>query len=76
MPGMDGHAATREMRRIEAAEGWPATPVYALTACAFADEAQRSLEAGCTGHLTKPVSRDTLLATVEACRPRPSPTPR
>ena len=76
MPGMDGHAATREIRRIEAAEGWPATPVYALTAYAFADDAQRSLEAGCTGHLTKPVSRDTLLAAVEACRPRRSSTPR
>jgi len=76
MPGMDGHAATREIRRIEAAEGWPATPVYALTAYAYADDAQRSVEAGCTGHLTKPVSRETLLATVQACRPSPAPPPR
>jgi CheY-like chemotaxis protein len=49
MPGMDGHAATREIRRIEAAEGWPATPVYALTAYAFADDARRSLEAAARG---------------------------
>jgi signal transduction histidine kinase len=73
MPGMDGHAATREIRRIEQREGRPPTPIYALTAHAFTEDAERSRLAGCTGHLTKPVSRETLLATVQACRPRLQP---
>ena len=69
MPGIDGHAATREIRRIEAAEGRVPVAVIALTAHAFDRDAQRSLEAGCNAHLTKPISRETLLATINAFRP-------
>jgi CheY-like chemotaxis protein len=65
MPGMDGLTATRTLRAIEAAEGRPRTPIVALTAEAFETDAQRSLEAGCDGHLTKPISRIGLLAAVD-----------
>gem|GEM_PF-835110 len=65
MPGMDGHSATRAIRRIEQAQGWPRTPVIALTANAFAEDARRSLEAGCDDHLTKPVSQAELLQALQ-----------
>jgi signal transduction histidine kinase/CheY-like chemotaxis protein len=66
MPGMDGHAATREIRHIEAAEGRPRTPVIALTANAFESDRVRSLEAGCDGHLAKPLSGDSLFDALTA----------
>ena len=68
MPGIDGHAATREIRRIEAAEGRVPTPVIALTAHAFERDVQRSIEAGCNAHLTKPIAREALLAAINAFR--------
>ncbi|MEO8281636.1 MAG: ATP-binding protein, partial [Ideonella sp.] len=68
MPGIDGHQTTREIRRIEAAEGRRPVTVIALTAHAFERDVQRSLEAGCNAHLTKPVSRDALLAAIQTCR--------
>lgn len=65
MPGMDGHSATREIRRIEQTQGWPRTPVIALTANAFAEDERRSLDAGCDDHLTKPVSQAELLQALQ-----------
>ncbi|MDY0744071.1 CHASE2 domain-containing protein [Paucibacter sp. R3-3] len=61
MPGMDGLAATRELRRIEREDERVRTPVIALTANAFDADAQRSLDAGCDAHLTKPISQAELL---------------
>lgn len=61
MPGMDGLAATRAWRAVEAAEGRPRTPIVALTASAFEADVQQSLEAGCDAHLTKPIGLAALL---------------
>jgi len=61
MPVMDGYAATRAIRAFEQIRGAAATPVLALTAHAFAGMAQRSIEAGFTEVLTKPIRRATLL---------------
>ncbi len=60
MPVMDGYAATRELRRREAARGSRRLPVLALTADAFEEDAQRSLEAGMDAHLAKPYTREQL----------------
>ncbi len=68
MPGIDGHQTTREIRRIEAAENRRPVVVIALTAHAFERDIQRSLEAGCNAHLTKPVSRVSLLAAIRQFR--------
>lgn len=65
MPEMDGHAATREIRRYEAAHGLPRCPVYALTAYSSADELARCLAAGMDGLLTKPLVRVQLYALLE-----------
>jgi two-component system, sensor histidine kinase and response regulator len=53
MPGMDGLAATREIRSLE--QGGPRVPIYALTASALANEVERCLESGMDGFLSKPL---------------------
>jgi two-component system sensor histidine kinase/response regulator len=61
MPDMDGHTATREIRRWEKEQGLAPKPIIALTAHALQEEVEKSIEAGCTAHLTKPVRRKTIL---------------
>ena len=59
LPGIDGYAATRIIR-----ESKPDLPIVALTAYAMTGERERSLDAGCTEYLSKPVSPKELLAVV------------
>lgn len=64
MPVMDGYAATRRIRELEEVEGWPATPILALTAHAMKEASTESLASGCNGHLTKPINKTDLRAAV------------
>ncbi|MEN8257397.1 MAG: response regulator [Thermodesulfobacteriota bacterium] len=64
MPRKDGYEASREIRQYEAKTNQPPTPIIALTAHALKEHRQKSLEAGCDDHLTKPVRKETLLATL------------
>ena len=66
MPVMDGHAATRAIRDHEAATGLPPVPVIALTAHAVKEDLEKSLAAGCTAHLTKPIKKQVLLDALAA----------
>lgn len=61
MPGFGGLAAVTELRRRGVG-----TPVVAVTAAASAADRERSLAAGCTAHLTKPVDFRRLHATLAA----------
>lgn len=61
MPELDGFAATREIRRMEAAMG-RRTPVIALTALALKGDAEMCLEAGMDAYLCKPISAEELFA--------------
>jgi two-component system sensor histidine kinase/response regulator len=72
MPVMDGYTATREIRRREREEGRKRTPVIALTAHALKEDLQKSLDAGCDAHLTKPIGKQVLL---EAIREFAAPGP-
>lgn len=65
MPLLDGYSATRAMREWERERGASPTPVVALTAHALIEEAARSMEAGCTAHLTKPIRKAALLDAVQ-----------
>jgi CheY-like chemotaxis protein len=70
MPVMDGQTATRAIRQLpEHAD----TPIIALTADAFSEDRQRSLDAGMNDHLAKPITPDTfyprLLRWLSAKRP-------
>ena len=65
MPGMDGYAATRAIRAWEEVHGLPRVPIVALTANAD-DEAQRkSVLAGCTGFVTKPVKEERIMGVIQ-----------
>jgi len=74
MPVLDGLSATREIRRIEAAEGRRRTPIIAISAHAFETDVQRSLDTGCDAHLSKPVAKSELLAALGRHVPAPPGT--
>jgi len=61
MAEMDGYTATRRIRTWEREHAARPTPIIALTAYARREEREKSLQAGCTAHLTKPVRKQTLL---------------
>ncbi|MEP7207084.1 MAG: PAS domain S-box protein [Casimicrobiaceae bacterium] len=65
MPIMDGYSATRKIRQWEAEHHAPPIPILALTAHALPEEVRKSLDAGCTAHLTKPVRKATLIGAIE-----------
>ncbi|MGN7610694.1 ATP-binding protein [Magnetococcales bacterium HHB-1] len=65
MPEMDGYTATREIRNLEQDENLPPTPIFALSAHAFSEAHQHSRDAGCDGHLTKPVRKKEFLAFLD-----------
>ncbi|MDY0186879.1 MAG: response regulator [Syntrophus sp. (in: bacteria)] len=64
MPVMDGYEATREIRKWEREHQLQATPIVALTAHALQEDRDKSLNAGCTGHLTKPIKKAVFLEAV------------
>jgi len=64
MPVMDGYTATGEIRKLETAKGLKRTPIVALTAHAMKEDEQKSREAGCDGHLTKPIRKAVLLEAI------------
>ena len=65
MPIVDGYAATRAIKQWEKETGRLPTPIIALTAFALREEIQKSLDAGCTAHLTKPIKKVTLLNAIQ-----------
>jgi CheY-like chemotaxis protein len=65
MPVMDGHTATRMIRDWEKQSNVSPVPIIALTAHAYQEEMQKSLAAGCSDHLTKPIRKNTLLNAMQ-----------
>lgn len=53
MPVMDGYAATHKIRKLEGGE---AIPIIALSANAFEDDKNKSLEEGMNAHIAKPIN--------------------
>lgn len=60
MPLIDGIEATVEIRKLDFKK-----PIIALTAYAYPEEKIIALNAGCDYYLTKPISQDTLIETLE-----------
>ncbi len=61
MPVMDGLAATREIRRREAAAGRVHAPVIVVSANGMPEHVAASRQAGAERHLAKPISASALL---------------
>jgi signal transduction histidine kinase/CheY-like chemotaxis protein/GAF domain-containing protein len=61
MPVMDGYTAAREIRKMP--EG-RTVPLLAMTGYDGPDERQKCLQAGCSGHLAKPLRRIVLVRAV------------
>ncbi len=68
MPEMDGLEATRAIRACGRADAGT-IPIIALTANAFDEDVQRSLQAGLNAHLSKPVEADALFEALERLIP-------
>ena len=64
MPEMDGLEATRRIRAMDRPDA-KKIPIIALTANAFDEDVQRSMQAGLNAHLSKPVEPDVLFETLE-----------
>ncbi len=69
MPVMDGFAATRELRRIEAEADAAQTPIIALTAHDLPEFRRLMHEAGCTDFLVKPIRKARLFEALPPCEP-------
>jgi signal transduction histidine kinase/CheY-like chemotaxis protein len=61
MPGKDGYAAVRELKKGRETAG---IPVVALTALAMRGDEQKAQAAGFDGYVTKPIDRKVLLDAV------------
>lgn len=64
MPNMNGLEATEAIRAMDKQDA-KTIPIIALTANAFDEDVQRSLQAGLNAHLSKPVDPDLLFETME-----------
>jgi two-component system, sensor histidine kinase len=60
MPLMDGYTTTLHIRERELRQRLPRTPIVALTADAYEEDARRALKAGMDAHLVKPYTRNQL----------------
>jgi CheY-like chemotaxis protein len=64
MPEMDGLEATEAIRALDRPDAG-AVPIVAMTANAFDEDVQRSLQVGMNAHLSKPVEPEHLYQTLE-----------
>lgn len=64
MPEMDGLEATSKIRALERPDA-KTVPIIAMTANAFDEDVQRSLQVGMNAHLSKPVEPELLYNTLE-----------
>lgn len=63
MPGQNGYETTRALRNSDNPVG-QTIPIIAMTANAFADDIQRSMDAGMDMHLSKPIDITELEKTI------------
>ena len=66
MPVMDGLAAARAIRALPRKDAQQ-VPIIAMTANAFVEDAQKSMQAGMNAHLAKPLDIHKTIAVIAAC---------
>ena len=64
MPKMNGYEATKAIRSLPNRPDAAAIPIIAMTANAFAEDVQASLDAGMNGHLSKPIVMDEVIKAI------------
>ena len=64
MPKMDGYTATREIRTL-GNNRKANIPIIAMTANAFEEDKRKAFEAGMNAHISKPISLDTIMHTLD-----------
>ena len=65
MPNMDGHQATKAIRALGIERSDAVTiPIIALSANAFIDDIQASLNSGMNDHISKPINMEELIDTI------------
>ncbi len=62
LPKLDGYETTR---RIKTDESLSKIPVIALTAYAMKGDREKTLDAGCSGHIEKPIDPSTFVEEVK-----------
>jgi two-component system, cell cycle response regulator DivK len=62
LPEMDGYAVARELRKNPALKD---VPIVAVTSYAMVGDRERTLEAGCSGYIEKPINPDTFRNEIE-----------
>jgi len=65
MPVMDGYTATRAIRSLENRK-LAEVPILAMTANAFQEDVQASMDAGMQGHIAKPIDVSNLMDTLSS----------
>ena len=65
MPNMDGHQAAKAIRALGIERSDAVTiPIIALSANAFIDDIQESLDLGMNAHISKPINMEELIDTI------------
>ena len=62
LPVMDGYAVAHTLRGVESLH---ATPIIAVTSYAMQGDREKSLAAGCTGYIEKPINPETFVPEIE-----------
>ena len=64
MPKKNGYEATKDIRSLQNRPDANTIPIIAMTANAFAEDVQASLDAGMDGHLSKPINMDEVIKAI------------
>lgn len=64
MPEMNGYEATKAIRSMQNRPEDCDIPIIAMTANAFAEDVQASLDAGMNGHIAKPIDMDEVIKAI------------
>ena len=62
MPVMSGYEATKAIRAMERRDA--DVPILAMTANAFAEDVEKSLECGMNGHINKPIDLEEVFTKI------------
>jgi len=62
LPVMDGYEVARALRSNPELTG---VPIVAVTSYAMVGDRERTLEAGCSGYIEKPINPETFMADIE-----------